>query len=84
MNDFDNEHESLERILDGRTWDEFCDSLKGARAALFRESSPANAFDRAEGYRYLTRLLRVALERFVEHADPAHPRFYQTARLITM
>lgn len=74
------EHESLERILDGRTWDDFCDSLKDARTALFRESSPANAFDRAEGYRHLSRLLRVALERFVEHADPEHPRFYQMAR----
>lgn len=75
-----NERESLERILDGRSWDEFCESLKGARAALFRECSPVDAFDRAEGYRYLTRLLRVALERFVEHADPTHPRFYQMAR----
>lgn len=74
------ERASLERILDGRAWDDFCESLKGARAALFRERSPANSFDRAEGYRYLTRLLRVALERFVEHADPAHPRFYQMAR----
>ena len=75
-----NEQQSLERILDGRSWDEFCESLKGARAALFREASPDNAFDRAEGYRHLTRLLRLALERFVEHADPEHPRFYQMAR----
>ena len=80
MSDPDNEQESLARILDGRAWDDFCESLKGARAALFRERSPANAFDRAEGYRYLTRLLRVGLERFVEHADPVHPRFYQMAR----
>src|SRR5690606_1738222 len=53
---------------------------KGARAALFRPDAPADAFDRAEGYRHLTRLLRVALERFVEHGDPEHPRFYQMAR----
>lgn len=74
------DQKSLERILDGRAWDDFCESLKGARAALFREHSPSNAFDRAEGYRYLTRLLRVALECFVENADPEHPRFYQMAR----
>ena len=74
------ERASLERILDGRTWDEFCESLKGARAALFREQSPANAFDRAEGYRHLSRLVRLALERFVEHSDPERPRFYQMAR----
>ncbi len=75
-----NEQESLARDLDGRTWDESCESLKRPREALIRERSPANAFDRAEGYRYLSRLLRVALERFGEHADPEHPRFYQMAR----
>jgi hypothetical protein len=74
------ERESLERILDGRAWDDFCENLKGARAALFAPGAPADAFDRAEGYRHLTRLLRVALERFVEHGDPEHPRFYAMAR----
>lgn len=74
------ERESIERVLDGRTWDDFCESLKGARAVLFRDLSPSDALDRAEGYRHLTRLLRVALERFVEHADPERPRFYQMAR----
>jgi len=72
--------DSLERILDGRAWDEFCESLKGARAALFRERSPANAFDRAEGYRYLSRLVRLALEKFVEYDDPQRPRFYALSR----
>ena len=74
------ERASLERIVDGRAWDDFCESLKGARGALFREQSPANAFDRAEGYRHLSRLVRLALERFVEHSDPERPRFYQMAR----
>ncbi|MAG34285.1 MAG: hypothetical protein CL908_25685 [Deltaproteobacteria bacterium] len=72
-----NEGASIERILDGRAWDEFCESLKGAREALFREKSPANAFDRAEGYRYLSRLIRLGLEKFVENDDPRMPRFYQ-------
>lgn len=74
------DRESIDRILDGRSWDEFCDRLKDARAALFRDASPQGAFDRAEGYRHLSRLLRLALERFVEHADPLHPRFYAMAR----
>ncbi len=74
------DEESIERILDGRSWDEFCDGLKNARDALFREKSPANAFDRAEGYRYLSRLARLALEKFVENADPLVPRFYQLSR----
>jgi hypothetical protein len=71
---------SIERILDGRAWDEFCDGLKSARAVLFRPKSPANAFDRAEGYRYLSRVLRLALEQFVEHRDPLYPRFFQLSR----
>ena len=74
------DRDAIERIADGRSWDDFCESLKGARAALFRETSPANAFDRAEGYRHLSRLVRLALERFVEHNDPERPRFYQMAR----
>jgi hypothetical protein len=68
--------DAVERILDGRAWDEFCDGLKSARGVLFREKSPNNVFDRAEGYRYLSRLTRLALERFLEHT----PRFYQLSR----
>ncbi|MBW2426083.1 MAG: DUF1214 domain-containing protein [Deltaproteobacteria bacterium] len=71
---------SIERILDGRAWDDFCESLKAAREALFREKSPADAFDRAEGYRYLSRLVRLGLEKFVEHNDPRKPRFFQLSR----
>jgi len=74
------EDDSSERILDGRAWDDFCESLKGAREALFREKSPANAFDRAEGYRYLSRLVRLGLEKFIENDDPRKPRFYQLSR----
>jgi hypothetical protein len=74
------EEASIERILDGRAWDDFCESLKSAREALFRERSPSNAFDRAEGYRYLSRLVRLGLEKFVENDDPRTPRFYQLSR----
>ena len=74
------EDNGVERILDGRAWDEFCDGLKSAREVIFREKSPTNAFDRAEGYRYLSRLTRLALEKFVEHNDPLTPRFYQLSR----
>lgn len=62
-----------ERILNGTTWDEFCDRLKLAGAVIAREGSPNDAFDRAEGYRYLSRLVRAALETFLEHADPRAP-----------
>jgi hypothetical protein len=66
-----------ERVASGAAWEEFCDALKSAGAVVQRERSPTDPFDRAEGYRYLSRLARLALEKFVEHADPAAPRFYQ-------
>jgi hypothetical protein len=58
-------------------WEEFCESLKRAGEVLAREGSPRGALDQAEGHRYLTRLVRLALEKFVEHDDPATPRFYR-------
>ncbi|MBW2362238.1 MAG: DUF1214 domain-containing protein, partial [Deltaproteobacteria bacterium] len=72
--------ESIDRIMDGRAWDEFCDGLKSAREIVFNQQAAANAFDRAEGYRYLSRLTRLALEKFVESNDPLTPRFYQLSR----
>ncbi len=65
------------RILGGTGWEAFCDALARAGAVLRRPGSPADALDRAEGCRYLGRLTRLALEKFVEHADPAAPSFYR-------
>lgn len=64
-------------VLDGAAWAEFCDGLKRAGGVILRESSPGGPLDRAEGFRYLSRLTRLALEKFVEHADPAAPSFYR-------
>ncbi len=68
---------AAERLFDGAIWEEFCDTLKRAGAVIRRERSPKDPLDQAEGYRYLSRLLRLALEKFVEHNDPAAPRFYR-------
>jgi len=65
------------RPADAVAWDEFCEALKRAGALVDREGSPRSPLDRAEGYRYLTRLARLALEKLVEHDDPATPRFYR-------
>lgn len=65
------------RVADGTAWDEFCNHLQEAGAALERERSPRTPLEQAEGLRYLSRLLRLALEKFVEHDDPAAPRFYR-------
>ncbi len=54
-----------ERVLTGKSWDEFCDMLKAAGASLQAPGAPRDAFNQAEGYRYLARLARAGLENFV-------------------
>ena len=62
-----------QRIVSGQSWDEFCDTLKAAGAALSFPGAPQDPFSQAEGYRYLSRLLRAGLEGFLEDADPRVP-----------
>jgi hypothetical protein len=61
------------RVLSGQTWRDFCRALEAAGDVILRPGSPDDAFDRAEGYRYLSRLARVALESYLEFADPLFP-----------
>lgn len=60
-------------VSSGRAWEEFCDTLKAAGASLHFPGTPQDAFNQAEGYRYLTRLARAGLEAFIEYADPTAP-----------
>jgi len=69
----------VDRVMTGRSWAEFCDGLKRAGDIVLREGSPSDPFDRAEGFRYLSRLTRVALESFIECADPRAPVFRRPA-----
>ena len=62
-----------QRVTSGQSWNEFCDSLKAAGAALRFPGAPQDPFSQAEGYRYLSRLARAGLNAFVEHADPKAP-----------
>lgn len=62
-----------ERVVTGKSWEDFCDQLKAAGAALMYPGTPVDAFQQAEGLRYLTRLTRAGLEAFVEYNDPAFP-----------
>lgn len=71
--------EAARRLLEGAAWADFCDALKGAGSVILSERAPEDPLDRAEGFRYLTRLTRAALERFIEYADP---RFPVLARMI--
>jgi hypothetical protein len=62
------------RVVSGRAWEEFCDALKSAGAAVSGAGAPLDPLTQAEGYRYLSRLTRAGLEAFLEHADPAAPQ----------
>jgi hypothetical protein len=75
----DSSDEALAKVLSGRTWEEFCDRLKAAGQVILRPEAPATEIDRAEGWRYLSRLTRIALEMMLEHADPDFPAFYSAS-----
>jgi len=62
-----------EHVAGGAAWDEFCDSLKELGKQITREDTPRDPFNRAEGFRYLTRLLRNALESAIEDGSPEFP-----------
>lgn len=56
-------------------WDQFCDQLREAGRVLLSEHAPQDAFNQAEGVRYLSRLLRYATLNSVENSDPRFPQF---------
>ena len=65
------------RLLSGATWNEFCETLKTAGNVVLSRTAPADELTRAEGFRYLSRLVRAGLEAFVEHADPLAPVLFR-------
>ncbi|MFT5443579.1 MAG: hypothetical protein ACI8W3_002629 [Myxococcota bacterium] len=62
-----------DQLMSGESWEAFCDTLKTAGKTILADGQPDSPLDRAEGFRYLTRLTRAALETFVEYADPLAP-----------
>lgn len=72
------EQNSIEQdIVSGASWERFCDQLKQAGLQVLRPETPSDPFNRAEGFRYLTRLTRIALEMHMESGDRAFPTFYR-------
>jgi hypothetical protein len=63
-------------VASGRAWEDFCEALKRAGAQVLRPEAPDDPLHRAEGWRYLTRLLRIGLEMHLEFADPDFPGFF--------
>jgi hypothetical protein len=66
--------QSAQRLLSGRAWEDYCDVLRLAGRAIERFGDEPTDLDRAEWYRFLTRLTRNGLERFVENCEPQRPR----------
>ena len=64
---------AAQRVVSGESWNEFCDTLKAAGAAMSFPGAPRDPFNQAEGYRYLSRLARAGLTAFIEHADTNAP-----------
>ncbi|MBB4909555.1 DUF1214 domain-containing protein [Actinophytocola algeriensis] len=68
-------------MADAQVWAEFCQALERAGEVVLRDRAPATPLDRAEGYRYLTRLVREMLYSTVENADPDFPRLHELDRV---
>lgn len=64
-------------VMSGQAWRDFCARLADIGDLVLDPGNPSAPVDRAEGFRYLTRLLRLGLEQNLEARDPAFPFFYQ-------
>ncbi len=68
------EQQSAQRLLSGRAWEDYCEVLKLAGRAIERFGAEPTELDRTEWFRFLTRLVRNGLERYVENCEPERPR----------
>jgi hypothetical protein len=76
--------EAVRKLEHAQAWTEFCELLKKAGDTLLREGLARSAFDRAEGHRYLLRLLRAGAQTFGEQTGPLHPVFRAMPELVKM
>lgn len=67
--------EVVGKIDTGAAWTEFCTLLEQAREVLLRDDLGLDTEDRAEGLRYLARLLQNGASSFLENPGPRHPQF---------
>jgi hypothetical protein len=74
----------IQKVDSAEAWSEFCDLLKRAGATLLRDGLARSTFDRAEGHRYLLRLLRAGSQSFGEATGPQHPVFRAMPDMVKM
>lgn len=60
-----------------QAWRDFCAKLAEAGEIVMAPDVPDDPLTRAEGFRYLSRLTKLALEQYVEASDPDFPFFYK-------
>ena len=69
--------ELRDKVVSGRAWTEFCRALEEVGALVLDSRAPDDPLDRAEGYRFLMRLVRYGFEGFLEYNDPLHPQLHR-------
>jgi hypothetical protein len=57
-------------------WERFVEALGPLARNALGDASEGAGLHELEGIRCLTRLLSLGFDRFLEHADPSHPSFY--------
>lgn len=68
---------STARLVSGEAWQDFCQVIARAGTMIDRFDD-ASDLERAEWFRFLTRLLRNGAERFIENCEPNRPRAQDT------
>jgi len=70
------EQNPAQEVVLSQVWRDFCGQLAEAGSLLDRPSSPRTPIDQAEGLRYLSRMVRTALNMLVDSSDPDFPRIF--------
>lgn len=68
------EDRARERLVSGEAWDDFCETLKVAGHVIDAFGDEPSDLERAEWYRFLSRLARNGFERMAENCEPERPR----------
>ena len=68
-----------ERLLSGRAWQDLLAVLKNAGDVIEQLGDEVTELDRVEWYRFLSRLVRHGLRRYVENSEPERPRLIDGA-----